>query len=269
MPEGPTIVILREEAAAFVGKKIINAEGNAKIDMAVLIGQPVIALRSWGKHFLIELPNLSLRIHFLLFGSYRINDRKTGQPRLSLQFASGELNFYACSVQLIEEKLNQVYDWSADVMSEQWDPVAARSKLRAMPDTLVCDAMLDQTVFSGVGNIIKNEVLFRIRIHPLSTVGALPDEKLDELIEQARLYSFEFLEWKKAYVLKKHWLAHTRSVCPRCGIPFSKGHLGKTHRRSFYCEKCQVKYGTPAQLEMPVASSPIQPKRRRKSSSEG
>ena len=49
---------------------------------------------------------------------------------------------------------------------------------RRCRETLVCDALLDQNVFAGVGNIIKNEVLFRIRVHPLSTVGALPAAKL-------------------------------------------------------------------------------------------
>jgi hypothetical protein len=50
-----------------------------------------------------------------------------------------------------------------------------------MPDALVCDALLDQNVFAGVGNIIKNEVLFRIRVHPLSKLGALPAHKLRAL----------------------------------------------------------------------------------------
>ena len=118
-------------------------------------------------------------------------------------------------------------------MSDQWNAAAARKKLRAMPDTLVCDALLDQNVFAGVGNIMKNEVLFRIRLHPLSILGALPPPKLRQLVDQARRYSFEFLEWKKAFVLKKHWLAHTRSICPRCNIPFIKARLGRTDRRSF------------------------------------
>ena len=97
-------------------------------------------------------------------------------------------------------------------------------------------------MFAGVGNIIKNEVLFRIRLHPLSTVDALPAAKLRELVEQARQYSFDFLVWKKAFVLRKHWLAHTRRTCPRCLIPFSRGKLGKTQRRSFFCEQCQRRY---------------------------
>ena len=42
-------------------------------------------------------------------------------------------------------------------MGYEWDPAAARRKLRARPDAVVCDALLDQDVFAGVGTIIKNE----------------------------------------------------------------------------------------------------------------
>ncbi len=244
MPEGPSIVILREEAARFKGKTIARAEGNTRtVDLASLAGQRVRAVRSFGKQFLIVLPRTALRIHFMLFGSYRIDARKDSAPRLSLQFTDGsELNFYACSVRQIEAALDAAYDWRADVMAPEWDPALARKKLRAAPAMLACDALLDQTIFAGVGNIIKNEVLFRIRLHPLSRIGALPAPKLRQLVEQARVYSFDFLAWKKAFVLKQHWLAHTKSVCPRCHIPFLKGHLGVSRRRSFYCQSCQRFY---------------------------
>ncbi len=245
MPEGPSIVILKEEATPFLGKTIRRVSGNTTIEKERLLDQRIEAIRSWGKHFLLELPDFSLRVHFMLFGSYRINAVKSwAVPRLSLGFDDDqELNFYACSVRFIEEPLDLVYDWWADVMSEHWDPMLARKRLRSVPDMLVCDALLDQDLFAGVGNIIKNEVLFRIRLHPLSTVGALPAPKLRELVEQARQYSFDFYEWKKQYVLKKHWLAHTKRICPRCNLPFTKAHLGRTHRRSFFCESCKVKYG--------------------------
>ncbi|WP_440133276.1 hypothetical protein [Chitinophaga sancti] len=74
--------------------------------------------------------------------------------------------------------------------------------------------LLDQEIFAGSGNIIKNEVLFHTHIHPLSKVGKLPLKKKKELIQETRQYSFDFLEWKKAFVLKKHWFAHTRKSCP-------------------------------------------------------
>jgi len=245
MPEGPSIVILKELAAEFVGKKILRAEGNSKIDLSRLKGEQVKSLRTFGKQFLIELSGFSVRIHLLMFGTYLINERKETSPRLSLQFANKkELNFYACSVKYLEGELNILYDWSVDVMSDAWNPAAARAKLKASPESLVCDALLNQDIFAGVGNIIKNEVLFRLRVHPLSEIGALPQAKLRALIDEAHKYSFEFLAWKKAFVLKKHWLAHNKSTCPRCNIPFERAHLGKNHRRSFYCEKCQKKYST-------------------------
>ena len=244
MPEGPTLVILKEETARFEGQHIIAAGGNTTaLDPAELVGQPILALRSFGKQFIVQLPEFAFRIHFLLFGSYRIDEEKDRPPRLFLDMEDGGvMNFYACSIKEIDPDIDAVYDWSADVMSPAWNPARALKKLRAAPATLVCDALLDQTIFAGVGNIVKNEVLFRIRVHPASTVGGLSPGKLRELVAEARNYCFDFLGWKKAFVLKQHWLAHAKTICPRCNIPFSKAHFGVTHRRAFFCERCQKRY---------------------------
>ncbi|MEA5126303.1 DNA-formamidopyrimidine glycosylase family protein [Xanthomonas floridensis] len=245
MPEGPSLVILREEAARFVGRKMLRVSGNSKLDIARLQHHKVLAVRSWGKHLLIECAHVSVRIHFLLFGSYRINeDKPDAVPRLRLEFSRGErLSFYACSVQFIEPPLDTVYDWSADVMNPHWDAAQARRKLRAAPAMLAADALLNQDIFAGVGNIIKNEVLHRIRVHPESRVGALPARKLGELVTQAREYSFDFYTWKKAAVLKKHFQVHTRTSCPRDGAPLQyRKHMGKAGRRAFFCELCQRLY---------------------------
>ena len=242
MPEGPSIVILKEAVQIFKGQKVIKVEGNTKIDKDRMKGEKIIDVKSWGKHFLICFPNFAVRIHFMLFGSYRINEEKDTPPRLSIIFKQGKLNFYACSVQVIDEPLDLVYDWTADVMNDGWDPKKAKKKLKSLPDLMVCDALLDQQIFAGVGNIIKNEVLFRIFVHPKSTIGNLPVKQLNLLIKEARNYSFDFLEWKKQYVLRKHWLAHTKRSCPRCQIPLIKEYLGRTNRRSFFCNNCQVLY---------------------------
>src|SRR5690606_36988234 len=151
-----------------------------------------------------------------------INERKENVPRLRLQFPNDELNFYACSVQILDMSADQIYDWSADLMSDSWNHDAAIEKLRNKPEQYCCDALLDQDIFAGSGNIFKNEVLFRIRVHPLALTGHLPNEKLHELARETHAYAFDFLRWKKAYELKKHWLAHTKKICPRCEIPFVK-----------------------------------------------
>ena len=243
MPEGPSIVILREEAAPFTGRQIRDVAGNSRLDLQRMRGRKVREFKSWGKHFLISFPDFTLRVHFMLFGSYRINERREAPPRLSLGFRTGEMNFYACSLKYIEGDLDAAYDWSADVMSDAWNPRAARRKLKAQPRALVADALLDQTIFAGVGNIIKNEVLFRIRVHPETRVGELPSRKLSDLIREARAYSFDFYRWKKEFVLKKHWLVHARTVCPRCEQRLTyRAHLGTRQRRSFFCRHCQLRY---------------------------
>ena len=244
MPEGPSIVILKEAMQSFKGKKILEASGNAKIDMAAISGKKIIDFKSWGKHTLICLPAFTIKIHLLMFGSYSINEQTKPDKslRLHLRFTTGDIFFYTCSVKIIEDDLDEIYDWSADVMNDAWDASAAIKKLNAIPNSLICDALLDQEIFAGVGNIIKNEVLFITEIHPQSIVGKIPAKKIKEIVKMTREYSFDFLKWKKAFELKKHWLVHNKAICPRCNIRLIRQHLGKTNRRTFFCNNCQVLY---------------------------
>jgi endonuclease VIII len=241
--EGPSLVILKEELAAFKGKKVADASGQSKIDYERIKGQKIKSFKSWGKHFLIEFKTFSLRIHFLMFGSYRINEQKDAKPRLHLVFEDeSEINFYTTAVLELEEPLDDIYDWEADVMNDNWNAAKARRRLKKLPEMNVGDALLDQSIFAGVGNIIKNEVLFRISVHPESTIGKLPPRKLTALINEARNYSFDFYNWKKIYQLRKHWLIYTKRKCKTCDSEVLKEYTGKTKRRSFYCRSCQELY---------------------------
>jgi len=241
MPEGPTIVILKEEVQKFEGKEVIAVTGNTKIDLDRLLHQKA-TFRTWGKHFLICFDGFTVRIHFLLFGSYLIDETKSAQIRLGLTFPNGQLNMYACGVKILEGDINELYDWREDVMNEAWSPKKAKAELKLLPNKMACDALLEQDVFSGVGNIIKNEVLYRIRVHPKSEIGKIPAKKINEMIEEAQNYSFDFLRWKKQNELKKHWLAHTKKTCKRCDLPMIKEYTGIKKRRSYFCENCQILY---------------------------
>jgi endonuclease-8 len=244
VPEGPSIVILKELIEPFKGKTIIGVSGNSKIDKSILSGKKILDFRSWGKQFFICVKGATVRIHFLMFGSYSINEQTKPDKslRLSLLFENGGIYFYTCAIRYLEGPLNELYDWEADVLSDKWNPAVARKKLKNCPETMVCDALLDQDIFAGVGNIIKNEVLYRIRLHPETLVGNIPPSKLSALINEARIYSYDFLRWKKAYVLRKQWLAHTKKICQRCNLPIIKTYPGKTKRRAFFCENCQILY---------------------------
>ena len=243
MPEGPSIILVKEATAKFAGKKIIAVSGNSKIDQRILLDKDIIEFKSWGKHFLICLDGLTLKVHFLMFGSYTIDEKKPDRAiRLNLTFENGEINFYTCSVKYLEGDLNKYYDWSADVMNDQWNKQKAKAKLKAISGELICDALLEQDIFAGVGNIIKNEILYRVRVHPESITGKIPAAKINKLIDETRIYSFQFLDWKRTYELKKHWLAHTKKICLRCNLPFINKQTGLKKRRSFICSNCQNLY---------------------------
>lgn len=243
MPEGPIIVILKEELQPFKHQRVIAAKGYTnKMDPHRITGQTLNNIKSWGKHLLLCFDDFTVRVHLMLFGSYRINSRGKHNASLSLQFENGEVNFYISSITLIDRPLNEVYDWSADVMNKKWDTEKAIAKLKAKPKALAGDVLLDQKIFSGVGNIIRNEALFRARIHPDSAIGNIPDIKLLELINETIKYTFDFLKWKRKGILRKHFEAYEQDMCPRDHVPFHKADLGKTKRHTYYCDVCEVLY---------------------------
>jgi endonuclease-8 len=244
MPEGPSIILMKEDLQKFAGKKVTEAGGDAKFDKDILEGKILTEIRTFGKQTYLIFDEIAVRIHLLMFGSYEIDEqtKPDRQLRLSLIFKEGAMYFFTCHVKLVDAAFLSAIDWEADVMSDDWNPKKAEKKLKSNPDMMVCDALMDQTIFSGVGNIIKNEVLFRIGVQPESALGNMPPKKLKELITEARNYSFDFLKWKRENTLKKHWQAHTKKICPICGGNFIKKQTGLGKRRSFYCEKDQKLY---------------------------
>lgn len=243
MPEGPSIVIAKEDLEPFIGKKILSASGSAGLNMKRLIHKNIVEIRTWGKHLLLCFDGFTVRVHFLMFGKYFINSRKALKPCLSLKFPKGEeLNFYTSAIKMIDEPLDKVYDWTADIMSDQWDPRAARKKMKTNGGRLIADVLMDQEIFPGLGNIIKNEVLYRARVHPKSLAGAIPSSGITRILKEVNHYVFEFLLYKKAHVLAAHWEVYTKKICARDGAPVQKEYLGKQKRRCFFCDKCQVKY---------------------------
>lgn len=242
MPEGPSIVILKEQVSIFKGKKILDISGNSKIDLQRMKGKKILDMKSWGKHFLIIFDDFFIRIHLLMFGSFRVNERKETLPRISFRFSKGELNFYSCAVKMLEGDVHEYYDWQSDTMSEEWNPAKALKALKLDKEGMICDGLMNQKIFAGVGNIIKNEALFITMVHPEARIKNIPPKKLKEIVHVAREYCFDFYKWKKIYELKKHFLIYNKRTCPRCNLKITRKHTGVGNRRSFFCLNCQSLY---------------------------
>lgn len=240
--EGPSLVIACEELKPFLKKKIVAAKGSAKLPMTKLQGQRLLEAKSWGKHLLLSFSKTCLKIHFLMFGSYRIDDpRENRIPKLQLSFGNQRIYFYSCAIKEMPKGFEKDYDWSLDLMSDQWAPKQAFKNVAKKPEAEICDVLMDQNIFSGLGNIMKNETLFNVRMHPQTKMGQLTLLRRREVIKEAEAYAWRFYEWKKQNVLKKNWQVMRKKTCPNRGGKITKRITGKLRRWSHFCPRCQPK----------------------------
>ena len=247
--EGPSIHLAAEQLEPFVGRRVRAVGGNSRIGIERLRYKTVRDIFSWGKHLVFQFDAFALRVHFMLWGTFAasVNGasvtgdyRRGSAPRLSLMFANGEITIWSASLRFIDHpRARDLYDFTADVLSDVWDPRAALEKVRRHPKAEIADVLLDQSIFAGVGNIIKNEVLFRTRTGPLTRVRRLPVRTLRRIIDDARAFSFRFLELRRRFALRKNLEIYGRSTCPSCGGRVSRKVHGTRGRRSFYCARCQ------------------------------
>lgn len=240
--EGPSLIIACEELKPFVKGKIAAASGVAKLPFEELDGATLKRVQSWGKHLLLTFSTVTLRIHFLMFGSYRIdNPRENRLAKLEVEIDSHKIYFYSCAVKVLEKKFENDYDWTVDLMSPKWNPVQALKSVKTKPAAQICDILMNQNIFSGLGNIMKNEILFNLRMHPETKVMDLKLSRLKALVSEAERYAWQFYEWKKKNVLKRNWLVMRKRTCPKCNGKIIKCETGKLKRLSHYCSKCQLK----------------------------
>lgn len=256
--EGPSLVILHEELLTFLGKKVLKVRGNTKQPKELLSGRLLDSIDTWGKLLFLSFsdphnrdPSILTKTHFLLFGSYRINEpRENRSPRLELSFSNGTVYFYSSSLQFHAEDSLLALDREVDLMSPDWNDEHVVQLMRKGKDSLLCDLFLDQSLFAGSGNIVKNEVLFNVRKHPLTQLSHIDKRDWSELAYAVRDYCYSFYEWKKKFELRKHWQVYRKSTCPICGGKIKREKLGKFSRMCFFCPHCQKLPSTVGRLKV-------------------
>lgn len=248
--EGPSLKLAAEQLKPFIGKKIKGVTGNTKIGKERHLDKKILDIFSWGKHLVFQFDDFALRIHFMLFGSFEAivkgkkvtgdYPRKNRPFRLQFILDNGEIDFYSCSLQFIESsQAKEAYDYTVDIMSPLFHPKKALSSMQKSPSSQIGDILLDQTLFAGVGNIIKNEVLFLVKLNPTHLVKNLSTPQIKKIIQTTQKFSLQFYKWRKKFELKKHYQVYRQSICSTCSGKITKKWTGLRNRVSFYCSSCQ------------------------------
>ncbi|KAM6221073.1 endonuclease 8-like 2 [Rhynchocyon petersi] len=199
-----------------------------------------------------------LHVRFGLFGSIWVNgfsrakkankrgDWRDPVPRLVLNFdGGGFLAFYNCQMSWSS---SPVVKPSCDILSEKFHRGQALEALgQAQP---VCYTLLDQRYFSGLGNIIKNEALYRAGIHPLSPGSLLSPSSLESLVDHVLDFSANWLEGKFQGE-QQHTQVYQKEQCP-LGHQVMKdmfGSPGGFQRLTWWCPQCQPRLPAEGQLQ--------------------
>lgn len=194
MPEGPSILHLRNELLPFKNKIVQKAGGYGPMPTKWITGKKLLDIQTWGKHILFLFANGTVRVHRGLFGDVLINERKKVNRSFFLEFAKGEINGYVVRAEKLKAPPGEVYDWRTDILSKDFDAAYIKELLKKQSNKTIDDVLMDQQIFTGVGNIIRNEALYFAGIHPQSITGKIPPAKITRLIKEVVKYA-------------KHWYA--------------------------------------------------------------
>jgi endonuclease VIII len=241
MPEGPSILHLRNQLLPFKGKVVKKAGGYGPMPTKWIDGKKLLDITTWGKHLLFVFGNGIVRVHLMLFGDVLINERKKVNRSFFLEFAKGEINGYIVKAQKLEGKPDNHYDWRTDILSDQFDPVHVKLLLKNKSNKTIDDVLMDQTIFTGVGNKIRNEALYRAGIHPQSITGKIPTTKITKLVKEVVVYAklfYKNLETKGSHdsfgVYQQEYAADGSEVTMKI--------LPKSKRKIYFSEYKQQLY---------------------------
>jgi endonuclease-8 len=255
MPEGDT---LARTAAGLrpwlVGQSVraARAAGPGAVPrLDRVVGATVVAIESIGKNVVIRLDNgLELRTHLRMHGSwhrYRPGERWRRPPsraRLVIEVdGSVAVCFDAPVVELFEQRAERVHPGVArlgpDLLAASWDPDEALRRFRdpTRAARAIAEVLLDQRALAGIGNEVKNEVLWQSRVSPWATVDELDDATLRSLMELARDILHEGVATGRR---PRHVYRRGGRRCPRCLATVRVAHQGaELPRLTFWCPDCQ------------------------------
>lgn len=238
--EGPGAHTVADELSRLAGQRIDTVGGNADQPLDRLEGRTLEDVRAVKKRLFLDAGDLHVVVHFLMYGSYRVNEHRDLEERLELVCETDTLTVYSCSVKVLEDDDPDLaaYDRpEEDVLSKEFDGEAAREALAERDDPVV-DVLLDQSVFGGVGNRIKNEVLWQERIHPETPASALSAATREALVDATVDWTREWYEHKQRGDSMPHRV-YRHGTCIECGEDVRKADRGATDRVTYWCPNCQ------------------------------
>ena len=256
MPEGDNIHRLaRRIGEVFLGQLIEAIAAPDFPQLRGLAGTRFNNSRAVGKHLLLETDDhRMLHIHLGMVGSVRCLAKRARIQRglkkgFVIRFEHGCLIGYSIPTRelLSSDQLGQhltIRKLGPDICSVDFNSHAAGARMAARPNLKVADALLDQTICCGLGNVYKSEILFLEKVRPDTLVRRLDADKLTQLYARGHWLMRRNLATGPRRTRFKHgprlWVyGRADERCLICDSTIQKCALGEPPRATFFCGICQ------------------------------
>lgn len=261
MPEGDTVLrAARLLDRSLSGRTLTRTDFRvprlATVDLA---GATVAATVARGKHLLTRIDGdgaaWTLHTHLKMEGSWRVHapgqrwSRPAHQARVVLETATSvAIGFSLGIVELLprDREHDAVGHLGPDLLGADWDEAEALRRLLSDPTRPIGEALLDQTLLAGIGNMYQAELCFIGGLHPRIPVGDVPD--LPRVVRRARQMlqlnaeravqstTGNLRERERMWVYRRD-----QQPCRRCRTPIRVAMVGPPDREraSYWCPSCQ------------------------------
>ena len=270
MPEGPTIRNAADRLRrALLDRRVeqffCRFKKAAREDWAGKIaGQRVVDVRSHGKNLFVEFESgWILYTHMLMWGSWHIYapgepwTKEERKARVVLETESSVAVLFSAPVcelvlreQLLEHRTSEL---GPDLLHDPFDMDEAARRFfdPAHAQRQVGDLLMDQTVMSGIGNILKSEILFQAGIDPTRPAATLSRDEFDHMVATSRELmqrAYTTGGFKQAFMPDElreatgRWgyvYRRSKKPCFNCGTPILMVRQGERERMTFFCPQCQ------------------------------
>jgi endonuclease-8 len=250
VPEGDALHRAARRLQLLVGERVEvetpNPRAQATIDAGRLDGRRLVAVEAVGKNLVLRFEGgYLLRNHLRMSGRWRVGPRgKTvrGRPWLVLRGADVEAVLYGGRV--LELHGRALERLGPDILAEPPDLDRMVANLRrADSEREVGDALLDQRLVSGIGNVWRTEALWHAGVSPWRRLASVEEVELRGVLAAAARLMRHSLETGRE---ERGIYRKAGRPCPRCRSPIQSRGQGDANRTAYWCPTCQPEKGDAA-----------------------
>jgi endonuclease VIII len=235
MPEGDAVHRAARRLQVLAGQRVEVETPHPRAALKRLEerldGRVLESVEAVGKHVLLRFEGgLVLRSHLRMTGRWRVEPRgaeRKGLPWLVLRGDEHEAVLWNGPVLELGRDAGAVAGLGPDILASPPDFDTMLARLRAQPQRAVGDAILDQRLVAGIGNMWKAEALWAARVSPWRAVAEVSDEELRVTLEAAH----RLMQGRPDGVRPLHRVyRRVGRACSRCGAVIRSYPQGEAER---------------------------------------